>query len=151
MRQKRINGDCCLSTDCMRATHSTAMRATPSHSTAWLYLRGHLSKRKSRLKMNFRARRGICGLRPRIVRHGCTFGRRLRMGHSYFTIVQRLPRTHSPEATAALCSPFARKIRLKMNFRIFFLQMCIICCTFAPQYKLGKYRYASSHCPHSAS
>ena len=33
MREKRINGDSCLSTDYLRAAHSTAMRAAPSHPT----------------------------------------------------------------------------------------------------------------------
>ena len=36
-----------------------------------------------------------------------------------------------PEATVALCSPFAIKWPLKINFRAILLQMCIFCCTFA--------------------
>ena len=36
-----------------------------------------------------------------------------------------------PEATAVLCSPFAIKSHLKVNFRAILLQMCIFCCTFA--------------------
>jgi hypothetical protein len=35
------------------------------------------------------------------------------------------------KATAAQYSPFASKFRLKVNFSLIFLQMCIICCTFA--------------------
>ena len=36
-----------------------------------------------------------------------------------------------PEATAVLCSPFAIKSHLKVDFRAILLQMCIFCCTFA--------------------
>ena len=43
------------------------------------------------------------GLRPCIKRHYSTFGRRL---HN----------VHSPEATVALCSPYASILRLKMHF-----------------------------------
>ena len=38
-----------------------------------------------------------------------------------------------PEATAALRSPIAFKIALKVNFTQFCLQMCIFFCTFAAQ------------------
>ena len=59
----------------------------------------------------------LCGLRPRIERNDCNFGRRLPCGHS-------------PEATFAQCSLCARKMRLKINFHSFFLHICIFCCTF---------------------
>ena len=36
----------------------------------------------------------------------------------------------------ALCSPFATKSHLKVNFRTILLQMCIICSTFAQNYTL---------------
>ena len=71
------------------------------------------------LKINFRPKHlCMCGLCPRVEWQCCTFGRRLRCAHS-------------PEATATLRSPFANKFRLKVNFSLICLQMCIFFCTFA--------------------
>ena len=86
----------------------------------------------------------ICGLRPRIERTAVpldtVFVKVFYSPARFIPIIRLLqalaiePSFRSfftPETTSALCSPYARKTTLKVNFQSFFLQMCIFCCTFA--------------------
>ena len=86
----------------------------------------------------------ICGLRPRIERTAVpldtVFVKVFYSPARFIPIIRLLqalaiePSFRSfftPETTSALCSPYARKTTLKVNFQPFFLHMCIFYCTFA--------------------
>ena len=63
----------------------------------------------------------MCGLRPRIKRHSCTFGRRL--------VPKKM--TQFPRSYGRIMQPIYKLNRIESNFPQFCLQMCIFCCTFA--------------------
>ena len=93
--------------------------------------------RKSHLKVNFRAILCCCaGYRPYIVRQSCTFGRRLlfyvlRLILKVGTFRAQYSKCHprhffTPEATAALCRPFARKNSPKSELLLVFSCKCAL-------------------------
>ena len=113
-------------TDLVRQNSLAHLEATVAQCSLYV--------RKMRLKINFHSFfLRVCGLRPRIERHLCTF--------EDTDLVRQNSLAHL-EATVAQCSLYVRKMRMKINFHSFFLHICNFCSTFAAIFDYSLWRSA---------